>query len=236
MTMVKIYRNLTTKEVGIFKTTEVDKTDGRIHYLLEVKDEQGTPMEKRVLNTTFRRWWKLVEEVDSKDLQKTLNKIYSPDEEVEEEPTIEDLKELNDSGVELTEEELKMFKEQSKEVAKTVVKEKKPVTKKKESTGVVEYFEKRVQEMDGTITEYSEPMKRVVKDKNGKTVIFYMVRPNNAIKIYMKDQIDEVATDGVLAVEQQTYPKQFPFRLEIKELTEQNKTILEHILELFVSL
>ena len=139
-------------------------------------------------------------------------------------------------AVELTEEELQVFKEQSVETAKTIIKEKKPVTKKKESTGVVEYFEKRVQEMYGTITEYSEPMKRVVKDATGKTVIFYMVRPNNAIKIYMKDQIDEVATDGVLAVEQQTYPKQFPFRLEIKELNEQNKTILEHILELFVSL
>lgn len=230
MTIVKIYRNLTTKEIGIFKTTEVDKTDGRIHYLLEVKDEQGTPMEKRVLNTTFKRWWKLVEEVDVKDLEKTLNKIYSPEEEVvEEQPTIEDLKELNDSGVELTEEELKMFKEQAEEVAKKVVKEKKPA-KKKESTGVTEYFETRIVELGGSITEYSEPMKRVAKDKDGRTVMFYMVRPNNSIKLYLKEQVDEVATDGILAEEKHTYPKQFPFRVEIKQLDEQAKKLLEYVL------
>lgn len=230
MTIVKIYRNLTTKEIGIFKTTEVDKTDARIHYVLEVKDEQGTPVEKRVLNTTFRRWWKLVEEVDSKDLETTLNKLYSPEEEVvEEQPTIGDLKELNDSGVELTEEELKMFKEQSKEVAKTVVKEKKPV-KQKESTGVTEYFETRIEELGGTITKYSEENKRVAKDKDGRTVMFYMVRPNNSMKLYLKEQVDEVATDGILAEEKHTYPKQFPFRVEIKQLDEQAKKLLEYVL------
>ena len=234
MTMVKIYRNLTTKEIGIFKTTEVDKTDGRIHYLLEVKDEQGTPTEKRVLNTTFRRWWKLIEEVPANELQQALNRIYSPEEEVVEKvPTMEDLKELNDSGVELTEEELKMFNQQSQEKAKAVVKEKKPV-KKKESTGVVEYFENAVKELGGSVTEYSETMKRVIKDQSGKTIIFYVVRPNNSVKLYLKDQVDEVATNGILAVEQNTYPKQFPFRVEVKQLDEDSKKLFAHILEAYM--
>lgn len=233
MTIEKIYKSLTKNEFGTYKGSNVDNVDGKIFHILIVNGE-----EREVSDSTFKRWWKLVEETTQEDLQESLDSLNQiKDTVLKEQPTIEDLKQLNESGVELTEEELQLFKEQAQqeEVKKEKV-EKKPKAKKQttQDTGVAEYFESQVRELGGSYMLYSEPMKRVVKNKDGKTVIFYMVRPNKSLKIYFKDQLDEVISGGIMAKEEYTYPRQFPFRLEVKQLDETNKNILNHILSSYL--
>ena len=231
----KVYKSITKGEIGIHKGTRVEK-DGRIIYTLDVNGEL-----RDLHHVTLTRWWKLVEDEAEETVEETTVEEVKPIPVLTETSTIEDLKQLNESGAELTEEQLQLFKQKmenrdviTEEPVKIepVVKEvKKREPKVKPDKGVVQFFEATAEEIGATIGKYSEPAKRVVKNKSGKTVIFYAVRPNKTIKIFMKEQLDAVVTNGVQAEESHTYPKQFPFRLEVTELTDESKELLRNILQ-----
>lgn len=244
MTTEKIYRSLTKGEIGVHRGTEVDATDGKICHILVVGEEV-----RKVADSTFKRWWKLVEETTPEDLEESveqLNKIK--DVVTKEQPTIADLIELNESGEELTEEELEAFKEQSQEQTQkaaetieavlelqsedTTAKKIKEI-KEPKLNEVCTFFEQTIGELNGSVQLYSEPTKRVVKSKNGKTVMFYMVGPKG-VKLYLKEALDEALGCTIPVEEKYTYPKQFPFRLQITNLDDNTKDLIKNILELYV--
>lgn len=232
MTMEKIYKSLTTKEIGVYKGTSVDSTDGKIKHTLIVDG-----VEKEVSDSTFKRWWKLVEETTPEDLQQsidTLNEIK--DVVLKEQPTIEDLKQLNESGAELTEEELQMFKDQSQQHVvslEKVVKVQKPKQQRKgEVTGVASYLMTQVQENGGIFHIYSEGREGVIKF-GGKPVMFFGF-VKGGIRLYMKEQLDEAINCPYPVEEKHSYPKQYPFRVVIPELNDESKKILTTILSLYI--
>lgn len=249
MTIEKIYRSLTKGEIGVYVGTEVDKTDGRIMHILNIKHEDGTTEERHVAESTFKRWWKLVEEVTAEDLEESvesLNKIK--DSVTLEQPTIGDLKQLNESGVELTEEELQLFEEQTQEQiqkeAETIEavlelqKEDTTTEKVKEhkapkENDVWKFFEQTVYDLGGSIKLYSEPAKRVVNNSIGKPVIFYMVGPKG-VKLHLKEALDETIKSPVTVEEKHTYPQQFPFRLQVSSLDTECKELLTNILKMHI--
>lgn len=108
MQVEKIYKHLTTKEYGVHKGTTVDGTDGKIKHTMEVN---GEPRE--VADSTFRRWWKWVEDVTPEELDEALELFHKAEDKVgTKQPTVQDLIQLNELGIELTEEELQVFEGQ----------------------------------------------------------------------------------------------------------------------------
>jgi hypothetical protein len=232
MTIEKIYQSLTTKELGVYKDTTVDSTDGKIKHVLIVDGQ-----EKEVSDSTFKRWWKLVEETTNEDLQESLDSLNEiKDNVLKEQPTIEDLKELNESGVELTEEELQMFKEQSQEQPQQEKVEqpkvKQPKVRKGEITGVGSYLMTLVEQNGGIFHIYTEGREGVIKF-GGKPVMFFGF-VKGGIRLYMKDALDEMLGCPYPVEEKHSYPKQYPFRVVIPELNEQSKKLLNDILSLHI--
>lgn len=112
MQVEKIYKSLTTKEYGVYKGTTVDETDGKIKHTLEVNGET-----REVADSTFRRWWKWVEDVTPEELDEALELFHqAKDKVLTKQPTVEDLIQLNELGIELTDEELQVFDGQSQQV------------------------------------------------------------------------------------------------------------------------
>lgn len=242
MSNEKIYKSLTKGEVGVYQGTHVDE-DGAIKYTLLVNKE------KRVISeSTFKRWWKLVEETTPEDVKEsveTLEKAVKP-------ATMEELKEVNTEGEDITTEEIEQFKETvevteqpTEEATESTDTEETTEQKKEKSSnhnkkspkdneGVADFFQKRIYEKEGSFAIYSEPAKRVVKDKTGKTVMFYMIKRNCGIKLYMPEPLDEVIAQGANVEEKHTYPKQYPYRLEVTTLDDKNKDLLDNILQLYI--
>lgn len=241
MEVKKIYKSLTTKELGVYQATTVDEVDGKIRHTLLVNGEQRV-----VMDSTFRRWWKWVEDTTPEDLDESLELIK--DIVLTEEPTIKDLKELNESGEELTEQELKLFQEQAQQrkqeqdivtydlqTGETTQpqEQKKTVVRKSEKPQTAEYFLQQVEEHGGEWHIYTEGREGVVKS-GGRAVLFFgFVR--SGIRIYMKEQLDEVAIKCPYPVEEkQTYPKQYPFRFVIPEINDESKQLIKDILDLHI--
>lgn len=117
------------------------------------------------------------------------------------------------------------------------VKEEKPKKEKgKKEPKIAEscvFFEQTAEELGGSIYKYSEPAKRVIKNKNDKPVIFYMVGPKG-VKLYLKEALDETLNCPVTVEEKHTYPTQFPFRLQVGFLDDERKELLYNILKLYI--
>lgn len=244
MQVEKIYKSLTTKELGVYRGTTVDEVDGKIRHTLLVDGE-----ERIVADSTFRRWWKWVEETTPEDLQESMDLIKEA--VLTKEPTIEDLKQLNESGEELTEEELQLFQEQAqqrKEEQDVVVhelptvefttpveepQEKKVVVRKSDKPKTAEYFLSRVTELGGEYQIYTEGREGVVKS-GGRAVLFFgFVR--SGIRVYMKEQLDEAVIKCPYPVEEKhSYPKQYPYRFVIPEINPESEELIEEILKLHI--
>lgn len=247
MATEKIYKLLTKGDLGVLKGTEIDKVDGSIKYILDIIGEFGVMEQRKVAQSTFKRWWRLVEDVTMENDQPEQQEALTDEpvqQEQEVQPTIEDLKKFNESGGELTEEELQVFTqeankiesiekvfEEAEQVEQTeeVETPKKPKPRKIE--GVVEYLKTSVEEKGGELCVYSEGRKGVVKVGN-KAVMFFGFRKHGAVRLFLKEQPDEVLNCPYPIVEKQSYPKQFPFRLDIKTLDDTSKELLENILQL----
>jgi len=244
MKVEKIYRSLTTKEYGVYQGTTVDEVDGKIRHTLLVDGE-----ERVVMDSTFRRWWKWVEETTPEDLPESLELLEKvKDTVLTQQPTIEDLKQLNESGEELTEEELQLFKEQAQLVAQVKdeiekatpvvyelpsTEEKKPVVRKSEKPQIAEYFLSQVEAKGGEWHIYTEGREGIVKSGGRGVLFFGFVK--QGIRIYMKEQLDEATIPCPYPVEEkQTYPKQYPFRVLVPELNEQSEQLLNQILDLYI--
>lgn len=250
MQVEKIYRSLTTKEYGVYKGTTVDEVDGKIRHTLLVDGE-----ERQVMDSTFRRWWKWVEETTPEDLNESLELLNQiKDTVLTKEPTIEDLKQLNESGEELTEEELQLFTEQAQQVAQEKEErekatpivyelstgesteeqeEKKPVVRKSEKPQTAEYFLSQVEEKGGEWHIYTEGREGIIKSGGRGVLFFGFVK--QGIRIYMKEQLDEAVVNCPYPVEEKhTYPKQFPFRVVIPEINDESKVLIEEILKLHI--
>lgn len=244
MTTEKIYKLLTRGEVGVLKGTEIDQVDGRIFYLLEMLDN-GQPVElRRVAQSTFKRWWRLVEDTtDTTDNEAEENAV---EEQVETkgQPTIEDLKKFNDAGGQLTEEELQVFKQEATKTStmeqviaeqaqaeQEVEQPKKPKPRKIE--GVAMGVKELVETHGGEFHLYSEGRGGVIK-VGGKPVMFFGLRKHGAIRLFMKEELDETLNCPYPVVESNGYPKQFPFRLDIKVIDEESQDLLYNIFNLYL--
>lgn len=245
MQVEKIYKHLTTKEYGVYKGTTVDETDGRIKHHLDVDGEQ-----RDVADSTFRRWWKWVEDVTPEELDEALQLFHkAKDKVLSNQPTVEDLIQLNELGMELTEEELELFNQQPQEAEEQqepvvhelpVVdspeqpeqpKEKKPVVRKSEKPPTAEYFLSQVEEKGGEWHIYTEGREGIVKS-GGRGVLFFAF-VKQGIRIYMKEQLDEAVIKCPYPVEEKhTYPKQFPFRFVVPEINDESKELIDQILKL----
>ena len=235
MTAEKIYKSLTKGEIAVHKGTKAD-ADGRIVHTLLVGDE-----EREVHDLTLKRWWTLVEEAMPEDLEdslESLNKIK--DSVLKEEPTIEDLKKLNESGAELTEEELEIFKEQAAtteapEAKKEKAKEVKPKKEKVQNdSGVLGFFESTIHELGGNIKLWSEPTKRVILNSQNKSVMFYWVTKNKTVKVCLKEELDTAIKCPVEVEVKESFPKQYPYRLKIDTLTDETKELMRTILNIYI--
>ncbi len=244
MKVEKIYKSLTTKEYGVYQGTTVDDVDGKIRHTLLVNGE-----ERVVMDSTFRRWWKWVEETTPEDLPESLELLEQvKDTVLTKEPTIEDLKQLNESGEELTEEELLLFQQQAQQAAKEkeelekatpVVyelqsnEEKKTAVRKSERPQTAEYFLSQVEEKGAEWHLYTEGREGIVKSGGRGVLFFGFVK--QGIRIYMKEQLDEAVIQCPYPVEEkQTYPKQYPFRVLIPEVNDESKKLIEQILTLYI--
>lgn len=256
MQVEKIYRSLTTKEYGVYKGTTVDKTDGKIKHNLDVNGEQ-----REVADSTFRRWWKWVEDVTPEELDEALELFHkAKDKVLSSQPTVEDLIQLNELGMELTEEELQLFNQQPQEADEQqnepVVHElpvvdstkqpteeqqaedqpqqgKKPVVRKSEKPQTAEYFLSQVEEKGGEWHIYTEGREGIIKSGGRGVLFFGFVK--QGIRIYMKEQLDEAVVNCPYPVEEKhTYPKQFPFRVVIPEINDESKVLIEEILKLHI--
>lgn len=250
MTVEKIYRSLTKGEIGVYVGTSVDETDGKICHILNITHEDGSVEERHIADSTFKRWWKLVEETTAEDLQESVEQLNQIKHVVtKEQPTIEDLKQLNESGEELTEEELQLFRQQSQEhvekeveVVEAVLElqqtdtteekpKKKPVLNKEDAHQMLMFVRETVEEIGGEITLYSEHREGVIKFK-GKAEIFFG-KVKNGLRLYFKEQIDEIVLNGYNIEEKHSYPKQFPFRVLIPQLDDKSKEILSNIISFY---
>lgn len=243
MSNEKIYKSLTKGEVGVYQGTKVDSTDGRIFHILLINEET-----REISDSTFKRWWKLVEETAQEDVKESeisLEKVVKP-------TTIEELKEVNLEGEDMTEEEFKQFQEKAEQPEEAVVTTEETVTEEnkaeevkeiknydnkkapKDNEGVADFFQKLIYEKEGSFAIYSEPAKRVVKNRSGKTVMFYMIKRNCGIKLYMPEPLDEVIAQGINVEEKHTCPKQYPYRVEVTNLDDKAKDLLDNILQLYI--
>lgn len=206
----KVYRSLTKNELGIHVGTHVNE-DGSVIYTLDVNGEP-----RSIRESTLKRWWRLQEEV-------------------EEQPTIEDLQKLNESGVELTEEELETFKKEAQAVAeqKVVEKTEKTKPKKREMSGVQTYLEEAVTARGGEFHLYSEGRGGVIKAK-GKPAMFFGFRKHGAVRLFMRETLDEMLNCPYEIVEKHSYPKQFPFRIDIPTIDDESKVLLDNILSMYI--
>ena len=245
MTTAKTYKLLTRGEVGILKGKEIDQVDGRIFYLLEMLDN-GQPVElRRVAQSTFKRWWRLVEDDTQQEEQPVEEQTETVEEVTEQEqPTIEDLKKFNDAGGELTEEELQVFKqeatkvptmeqviEEQEQTEQELVQRKKPKPRKLEGVGM--YVKELVETHGGEFHLYSEGRGGVIK-VGGKPVMFFGLRKHGAVRLFMKEALDEALNCPYPVVESTGYPKQFPFRLDIKVVDEESQDLLYNIFNLYL--
>lgn len=205
MSTEKIYKSLTKGEVGVYQGTHVDD-DGAIKCTLLVNGE-----ERIISESTFKRWWKLVEETTTEEETQETEEVETTD--TTEQP-IEEVTETKE-----------------KETTKSSTANKKSP---KDDEGVADFFQKMIYEKEGSFAIYSEPAKRVVKNRSGKTVMFYMIKRNCGIKLYLPEQLDEVIANGVMVEEKHTYPKQYPYRLEVTTLNDDTKDLLNNILQLYI--
>ena len=246
MATQKMYKLITRGDLGVLKGTEVDKVDGSVKYILDIIGDFGVMEQRKVAQSTFKRWWRLVEDVTMED--KEQQEEATPEETVEEvvteqepQPTIEDLTKFNDAGGELTEEELEVFTKEATKIASIeqilepineVVEPKQP-KKQRKIEGVVEFIKTLVEEKGGDFHIYSEGRKGVVKVKN-KSVLFFGFRKHGAVRLFLKEQLDEALNCPYPVVEKDSYPKQYPFRLDIKKLDDTSKELLHNILNLYM--
>jgi len=256
MTVEKIYRSLTKGEIGVYVSSEVDKTDGRITHILNIRHEDGTTEERHIADSTFKRWWKLVEETTPEDMEESVEQLNKlKDTVTKEQPTIEDLKQLNESGEELTEEELEMFKHQSQEqiqkeaetteavlelqkedtTAEQVIKEKaKRQLKPNEHNDLAKYFEQAAVNKGCEIKYYSEPNKRAIK-YNGKNVFFYYVYSANKVGIVYKYEIDELLIpEEIKVMEAPKYDNPYKFKVMLEGNSEETKHFIDALVDSLV--
>lgn len=244
MATEKIYKLLTRGEVGVLKGTELDQVDGRIFYLLEILDN-GQPVElRRVAQSTFKRWWRLVEDTTVTTEDDAEENTVEEQVEPQEQPTIEDLKKFNEAGGELTEEELQVFKQEAtktstmeqviaeQEQAEQEVEQPKQL-KPRKIEGVAMDIKELVETHGGEFHLYSEGRGGVIK-VGGKPVMFFGLRRHGAIRLFMKEALDEALNCPYPVVEGKGYPKQYPFRLDIKVSNEESRDLLYNIFNLYL--
>lgn len=244
MATEKIYKLLTRGEVGVLKGTELDQVDGRIFYLLEILDN-GQPVElRRVAQSTFKRWWRLVEDTTVTTEDDAEENTVEEQVEPQEQPTIEDLKKFNEAGGELTEEELQVFKQEAtktstmeqviaeQEQAEQEVEQPKQL-KPRKIEGVAMDVKELVETHGGEFHLYSEGRGGVIK-VGGKPVMFFGLRRHGAIRLFMKEALDEALNCPYPVVEGKGYPKQYPFRLDIKVSNEESRDLLYNIFNLYL--
>lgn len=243
MEVKKIYRSLTTKEYGVHQGTTVDEVDGKIRHTLLVNGE-----ERQVMDSTFRRWWKWVEETTPEDLPESLELLEQvKDTVLTKDPTIEHLIHLNESGEELTEEELELFQQQAQQAAKqkeelekatpvvyelTSSEDKKPAVRKSEKPEIAEYFLAQAEEKGAEYHIYAEGREGVIKVNNRAVIFFGFV--GKGIRVYLKEQLDEAINCPYDVQEKHSYPKQYPFRIQVPELNDESKQLLTDILALYI--
>ena len=219
----KVYKSITKGEIGVQEGTRVTK-DGRVMYILSVNGEK-----REVHELTLKRWWKLL---PPEHLQEDVEPVIEDPKEVPaltKDSTIEDLKQVNEAGQELTEEQLQMLKEQPAEASKKEKKE-----RKTNDSGVLDFFEGTIQEMGGKIKIWAEENKRVILNKDNKSVMFYWVTRNKTVKICLKDEIDSAVTGPVDIEVKQSFPKQYPYRLKVENLSNDSKELLHNILKMYI--
>lgn len=220
----KVYKSITKGEIGIQEGTRVTK-DGRVMYILSVNGEK-----REVHELTLKRWWKLL---PPEHLQEDVEPVVEIEEPKEvpvltEESTIEDLKQVNEAGQELTEEQLQLLMSP----VEPPKKEKKE--RKTTDSGVLDFFEGTIQEMGGKIKIWSEESKRVVLNKDNKSVMFYWVTRNKTVKICLKEELDSVINCPVEIEVKQSFPKQYPYRLKVEQLSNDSKELLYNILKMHI--
>lgn len=240
MATEKIYKSLTKEELGVLKGTEVDKVDGSVKYILDIIGDFGVMEQRKVAQSTFKRWWRLVEDVTMENQETQVEtQVDEPVNEVPQpEPTIEDLKKFNDAGGELTEEELQVLAQGTTQIADIEqilepLNEKPRQRKPRKIEGAVEFLKTSVEEKGGEFNVYAEGRKGVVK-VNGKAVLFFGFRRHGGVRLFLKEQLDDALNCPYPVIEKDSYPKQFPFRLDIKTLDDTSKELLSNILELYI--
>lgn len=240
MATQKMYKLLTKGDLGVLKGTEVDKVDGSVKYILDIIGDFGVIEQRKVAQSTFKRWWRLVEDVTMEDKeqqeqvttqQETAKQVVT---EQQPQPTMEVLKKFNDAGGELTEEELEVFTKQTTKIEsiEQLLQPKQP-KKVRKIEGVTEFIKTLVEEKGGEFHVYSEGRKGVVK-VNNKSVIFFGFRKHGAVRLFLKEQLDEALNCPYPVIEKDSYPKQFPFRLDIKTLDDTSKELLYNILNIYM--
>ena len=230
MSNEKVYRSITKGEIGVHKGTRVDK-DGKIIYTLDVNGEL-----RDLHQVTLRRWWVLVEEEETNEVEVETQETEAevPQEtEVQivltPESTIEDLKQINDSGKELSEQELQLLKSTPKEEEE---KHKAPRVRKGDIPEVGKYLQTLTEEMGGNFHLYCEGREGVVKTGKSKRAVIFFAFVGKGVRLYLKEQIDEVIECPYEIEEKESYPKQYPFRILVPELNEESKQLLNDILDL----
>lgn len=239
MTEQKIYKSLTKGETCILKGTEIDKIDGRVWYNVDIVGDEGIIEERQILSTTFKRWWRRVDP-NSTVNEEVAQKLEQPVQPVETEetkepqPTVEDLKKLNEAGVELTEEETQVFIEESNKATtknEPKQKEQKPRQKKQHEAGAKQFFEELVTSRGCDIKLYTEEHKRTIK-QNGKNIFYYGTYANNDIILFYKHEIDFTGIDDMPEV-QEAHARLKPYKYFIKTngLDDSMKEVLTRIVE-----
>ena len=257
MQVEKIYKHLTTKEYGVYRGTTVDQTDGKIKHHLDV---DGEPRE--VADSTFRRWWKWVEDVTPEELDEALELFHNAKDKVlPSQPTVEDLIKLNELGMELTEDELELFNQQPQEAGE----QQEPVAHELPVVDLEKKSDEQPQEQPQEQPEEPKEKKPVVRKsekppvaeyflsqveekggewhiytegregivKSGGRGVLFFAFVKQGIRIYMKEQLDDAVIKCPYPVEEKhTYPKQFPFRFVVPEINDESKQLIEQILQL----
>lgn len=106
--------------------------------------------------------------------------------------------------------------------------------RKTDNSGVLDFFEKTITELGGTIKPWSEPAKRVILDKNKKPVMFYWVTRNKTVKICLKEELDSAIKCSLKIEVKNSFPKQYPYRIKIDRLSKQTEELIRNILTIYI--
>lgn len=233
MTIGKLYKSLKKKQSGIYKGVEYNEEMGKNMHIVEVTREDGSVELVPVSQSTFKRWWRLAETQEVVTPVQTIQQIEEifnvepvVEETVVEEPMVEEesvVEEVVEQVVELPTEKPVEEKQQQKV---------EPKVRKKEMSDVAKYLKDVVEDLGGVFHTYAEQREGVVKFKGKPIMFFGFVK--DGIRLYLKDQLDEMLGCPYPVEEKHSYPKQYPFRVVIPELTERNQELLQDILHLYI--